>query len=260
MKKESTKKEPQKSNLKARKQKQSNTMNTEMKIDVETTHNLTLPGPFPPALQRQVNVYDPRPRVGKEKHYLQLATMHLDGNLVETGYTMVKSYETFGLIMLCNNAKVYPHAYKRWDWYGKDHYETDEYEVIDLATSNVLPHWGYNEETGQLYIADQEPRPYDKNKCKLCNRKESALCQTMECVVIVEPQKNDLLKCAYSEEMYNRLMKISEQNEAPDLKEMKTRHKVHKTPSPDRTELSPEVSKRIDQEIRELINNVRQRK
>jgi hypothetical protein len=260
LKKESTKKEPQKSNLKARKRIQSKTMNTEIKIDVESTHNLNLPGPFPPALQRQVNVYDPRPRVGKEKHYLQLATMHLDGNLVETGYTMVKSYETFSLIMLCNNAKVYPHAYKRWDWYGKDHYETDEYEVIDLATGNVLQHWGYNEETNQLYIANQEPRPYDKNQCKMCNRKETALCQTMECVVIVEPQKNDLSKCAYSEEMYNRLMKISEQNEAPDLKEMKTRHKVHKNPIPDRTELSPEVSKRIDQEIRELINNVRQRK
>jgi len=229
-------------------------MNTEMKIDVEATHNLVLPS-MPPALHRQVNVYDARPRVGKEKHYLQALTMHLDGKQVDPGYTMVKSYETFELIMLCNNAKVYPHAYKRWDWFGKEHYETNAYEVIDLATGNVLQNWGYNEETDQLYIVNQGQ---DQDHCPMCNRKETVLCQTVECVVIVEPQKNDLNKCAYSQEMYNRLMKISKENQMTQRDNAQS-NPPEQEPQPDRS-ISPEVSKRIDQEIRELINNVRQRK
>lgn len=229
-------------------------MNTEMKIDVEATHNLGLL--LPPTLHRQVNVQDSRPRVGKEKHYLQALPMHLDGKLVDTGYTMVKSYETFELVMLCNNEKVYPHAYKRWEWFGKDHYEADDYEVIDLATGNVLQHWGYNEETDQLYIANQDQQ--QQGHCPMCNRKESALCQTVECVVIVEPQKNELDKCAYSEEMYNRLIKISKENQTPRRDNVQS-NPQEQEPQPDIT-IRPEVSKRIDQEIRELIYNVRQRK
>lgn len=228
-------------------------MNTEMTIDVLATHDLSLV--LPPALNRQVNVLNSRPRIGKEKYYRQALTMDLDGKQVDTGYTMIKSYETFGLIMLCNNEKVYPHAYKRWEWFGKDHYETDDYEVIDLATENVLQYWGYHEDTNQLYIANQS----NKDNCPMCNRKESALCQTMECVVIVEPQKNDLSTCAYSEEMYKRLMKISKENQMP-RRDNGQSNTPEQEPQPDRTQLSPEVSKRIDQEIRELINNVRQRK
>ena len=233
-----------------------NVMNNVMKIDVEATHNQTLPL-MPPALQRQVNVYDPRPRVGKEKHYLQRATMFLDGTQVDTGYTMVKSYETFELLMLCNNAKVYPHAYKMWDYLGKDHYETDEYQVIDLCTGNVLSHWGYNEETEQLYIADQEPRP---DRCTMCNRKETVHCQTVECVVIVEPQKNDLHTCAYSQEMYEKLQQISEQNEPQEMKEFKARHNLSTNPRPNANptiQTSLEQSQRVDKEIQELMEAIK---
>jgi len=228
----------------------------EMKIDVEATHNLVLPS-MPPALYRQANVYDSRPRVGKEKFYLQRATMFLDGNQVDVGYTMVKSYEHYELIMLCNNKKVYPHAYKRWCYFGKDHYETDEYEVIDLCTSQVLMDWAYNEETDTLYRTSHDP-----NCCAKCNRKETEFCQTGDCVVIVEPHKNDLHTCAYSQEMYAKLEQISEQNEPPRTKEFKARHNLSMNPRPHANPIiqtSLEQSQRVDKEIQELMEAIKTR-
>lgn len=227
-------------------------MNNEMKIDVEATHNLVLPS-GPPALHRQVNVYESRPRVGKEKFYLQCATMFLDGIQVDTGYTMVKSYDKFELIMLCNNKKLYPHAYKRWDYFGNDYYETDEYEVIDLCTTRVLMDWAYNEETDTLYRTSQDQNP---NCCAKCNRKETEFCQTGECVVIVEPHKNDLHTCAYSQELYAKLEQISEQNEPPQVKECKALHNFQLKPSPNANQ-TIQTSQRVDKEIQELIKAIK---
>ena len=231
-----------------------------MRIDVDATHNIVLPS-GPPALHRQVNVYESRPRVGKEKLYLQRATMFLDGIQVDTGYTMVKNYEHYELVMLCNNKKLYPHAYKRWYYFGKDHYETDEYEVIDLCTKQVLMDWAYNEETDTLYRTNQG-QDQGPNCCAKCNRKETEYCQTGECVVIVEPHKNDVNTCAYSQEMYAKLEQISEQNEPPRTKEFKARHNLSMNPRRCKNptiQTSLEQSQRVDKEIQELIKAINTR-
>lgn len=194
-------------------------MNTQMNINTNEELNIALPELTEmPTLTRAVNNPTFRERVSNEKYYLQSSgVFDKNGILVDSGFVMLKRYSDFEMVLMLNQKVVYPHAFEKWEHYGDTFYNTGEYKVVDLATSNVLSDWAYDVNSRVLFL--KNTNNVDESKCNLCKKKLSKYCQESKCVVVLEPYEGDLVKDKYSVVLSQCLDEISLQNGKNNAKE-----------------------------------------
>lgn len=143
---------------------------------------------------REQNICElPRQRLTGEKYFRQaIQVYNKEGKLVDSGFVQINDYtDMCRMVRICNKYKKNLHFFERWEYYGKDFYKTNMYNIINLSTGNTVD-----------FVLDSDIKKFIKN----INDNHAECC----CLV------GDLEKDEYSNILLECLNEYSKSNEPPN--------------------------------------------